>query len=266
MTDANIIRLNRHEGIGSSDAKRIVDGNWHQLYMEKVGLQQPEDLSGVFRVQLGIHTESFHLDWLERKYFCQIERPEVRYYHPDHAFMFAHLDGWHTGLQRPVETKHTNSNALLRDKAIYYMPQIQHVLAITGASYSLFSIIAGNDEPEWCEVARNQQYIDELIQLETSFWWHVENKVPPEITPTGSQAAIQKIGAVTLIDGLKPYDMDGNNEWANFAVDYAETKAAAATFEAAKAGLKALVPADASQASGHGIVIKRDKRGALRFS
>jgi hypothetical protein len=34
----------------------------------------------------------------------------------------------------------------------------------------------------------------------------------------------------------------------------------------AKKELKALVPADASKCFGHGIIIKRDKRGALRFA
>jgi len=266
MASLDTIRSNRSEGIGSSDAKRLIDGDWHRLYLEKVGEAEPEDLSGVFRVQLGIHTEAFHLDWLERKYDCRLERPAHRHYHAEHTFMFAHLDGWHTAKSVPVETKHTSSGQNLRDKAVYYMPQLQHTMAVTGAPFILFSIIAGNTEPEWCEVTRNEDYINELLQIERSFWWHVENQVPPEITPTAKLAEVQRIGVTTKIDGLRPYDMTGNNQWAVHAADYITHAEAARLFDQAKAGLKELVPADASECTGSGITIKRDKRGALRFS
>lgn len=265
MADLATIRANRQEGIGSSDAKRLIDGDWHQLYLEKTGQAEPEDLSGNFRVQLGIYTETFHLDWLERKYDVGIERPMQRFYNSANPIMFAHLDGWWEGPGYPVETKHTSSDARLRDKAVYYMPQLQHTMAVTEAKAIMFSIIAGNSEPEWCEVARNQEYIDELTKLITSFWWHVENQVPPEIIPTAKLAEVEKIAATVPIDGLRPYDMTGHNQWANHAADYIANMAAAKLFEDAKACLKGLVPADASECSGHGITIKRDKRGSLRF-
>jgi hypothetical protein len=68
--------------------------------------------------------------------------------------------------------------------------------------------------------------------------------------------------------GVVEYDMQalGNNAWANFAGEYLETRLAADRHESAKKELKALVPEDASKCFGHGIIIKRDKRGALRFS
>lgn len=266
MTSLDIVRLNRSEGIGGSDAARIVGGNWHELYMEKVGLAEPADLSNVFRVQLGIHTERFHLDWQARKHGIDISYPEVRHYHASHPWMFCHLDGWIDRQSRFIEAKHSSSRATVREKAVYYMAQLQHSLAVTNTDACYFSLIAGNDEPEWCVVDRNPEYIDQLIEMERAFWWHVENRVPPEITPTGTQADIQRVGATTKIDGLKPYDMTGSNAWANLAADYVATKEAAATFEAAKKGLKELVPDDASECVGHGVIIRKDKRGALRFA
>lgn len=266
MTSLDIIRLNRSEGIGSSDAKRIVDGDWHSLYMEKVGLQEPDDLSDVFRVQLGIHTERFHLEWQARRKNVVISYPDHRHYHPVHGHMFCHLDGWIESQQRPVEAKHSGGHAGLRDKALYYMPQLQHTLAITGSDSLYFSLIAGNTEPEWCAVERNEEYIERLIEMEASFWWHVEERVPPEITPKGTQAEIQKVGKTTPIDGLRSYDMTGSNEWANLVAEFNENKPAALAFETAKTALKGLVPEDAAECTGHGLTIKRDKRNALRFS
>lgn len=264
--DRSHITADRY-GIGASDARRIATGDWHQLYLEKIGEAQPEDLSRVFRVQLGVHTEDFHLDWLEQREGWTIEHRNARVSHPEHSFMFAHVDGMIAcPFNQPIEVKHSNGRANARDAAVFYMAQLQHIMACTDDPEMRFSVIAGNEDPEVAKVQRNDEYLADLIELERSFWWHVENRVAPEITPTGTQAKLAEVAAVTVIDGLKPYDMTGNNEWASLATDYTANIEAARVFEEAKASLKKLVPADASQCTGHGLTIKRDKRGALRFS
>ena len=48
------LRINRHMGIGGSDATRIMRGDWHTLWLEKTEKQEPEDLSRVLPVQLGL--------------------------------------------------------------------------------------------------------------------------------------------------------------------------------------------------------------------
>lgn len=266
VPDRSHITADRASGIGASDARRIATGDWHKLYLEKIGEAEPEDLSRIFRVQLGVHTENFHLDWLESREGWRIVCRNDRYYHADHSFMFCHVDGWIDDLFQPIEVKHSNGRANARESAVFYMAQLQHIMACTDKDEMRFSVIAGNDEPELAKVSRNQDYIDDLVELERSFWWHVTNRVPPEITPTGTQAKLAEVAAVTIIDGLKPYDMTGSNEWASLATDYRNNFDAARVFEEAKTGLKQLVPPDASQAAGHGLTIKRDKRGALRFS
>jgi len=266
MTALDIIRLNRSEGMGSSDAKRIMDGDWHALYMEKVGLTEPDDLSDVFRVQLGILTEAFHVQWQARKHGVAITTPEVRYYHPTLPTMFAHFDGWITEHDTFVEAKHTRSGASLREKAIYYMPQLQHGMAVADRKHCYFSIIAGNDEPEWAVVERNEEYVGKLIDMEQAFWWHVESRVPPEISPTGRQAEAKRLANTIKVDGLRGYDMTSNNQWAMLACDLIAYREAATLFDAARKQIKDLVPADAAECSGHGLVIKRAKNGSLRFA
>lgn len=257
--------LDRHLFVGASDARRILENDWLTLYNEKVGLTPPVDLSNVFRVQLGVYTEPFHLDWLEKQHGCSIARRGESFTHPDYDWMRCHIDGWHTQASIPVEVKHSNGRATVRDKALFYMGQLQHIMAVTDTPGIRFSVIAGNDDPDWCVVERNPDYIEQLIELEKGFWWHVENLVPPDITPTGKQAELRVVAATIPIDGLKPYDMGKNNHWAALAVDFQQHAEAAVIFEAAKKGLKELVPEDASEAKGHGVCIKRDKRGSLRF-
>jgi hypothetical protein len=38
-------KFDRKQGIGGSDATRIYNGDWHDLYLEKIGEKEPDDLS-----------------------------------------------------------------------------------------------------------------------------------------------------------------------------------------------------------------------------
>ena len=58
--------MDRTKGIGGSDAKKIVDGSWHDLWLEKTGRKEQDDLSEILAVQIGIATETLNLDWLQR--------------------------------------------------------------------------------------------------------------------------------------------------------------------------------------------------------
>jgi predicted phage-related endonuclease len=61
--------LSRRDFIGGSDA-RIIMGNDEagliQLWREKRGEAEPEDLSGNLVVQLGVATEELNRSWYER--------------------------------------------------------------------------------------------------------------------------------------------------------------------------------------------------------
>mgnify|MGYP003342323106 FL=1 len=56
----------RQKGIGGTDALRIMAGDWHALWREKMGIDQPKDFAFDFPVQLGIYTEPFHMNWLSQ--------------------------------------------------------------------------------------------------------------------------------------------------------------------------------------------------------
>jgi hypothetical protein len=51
--------FDRTTGIGATDARLIMAGDWHQLWLEKTKRAQPPNLDDIFRVQLGKVTESF---------------------------------------------------------------------------------------------------------------------------------------------------------------------------------------------------------------
>ena len=56
--------MERKGFIGGSDLYDIMNGNWHKLWLIKTGRKEPEDLSHLFNVRLGQHTEEFNMQWL----------------------------------------------------------------------------------------------------------------------------------------------------------------------------------------------------------
>ena len=49
--------IERRKGLGGSDAAKIVAGDWHALWLDKTGRVEPEDLSAVWPVQLGVASQ-----------------------------------------------------------------------------------------------------------------------------------------------------------------------------------------------------------------
>lgn len=257
--------MNRIGFIGGSDAARILAGDWHQLYLEKIGAAEPEDLGDVFEVQLGKHTESFHLAWISRKHGLDLmfnQQREMR----GLPHIRAGLDAWSPERRTWIETKHSNGFANKETIAATYLPQAAHYCNVCEVDHGWMSYIAGNAEPEMFKITPPIEYRNELLELELRFWWHVENREPPEIIPKEKLQRTAARAKDVRIDNMRTVEMTGNNEWANHAADYLLFEESAARFAEAKDGLKKLVEADVREAFGHGIRIKRNKVGSLLFS
>ena len=143
------------------------------------------------------------------------------------------------------------------------MPQLQHYLLVTERPRCFFSIISGNDDPEWCVVEAHGEYQQQMLEAEQAFWWHVQNQVPPDITPVGAQERARKMAFAVPIDGMTTLDMTHNNAWSDAAATWRDTRQAAERHEAAAKTLKDLIPDTCAEAFGQGLVIRRNKRGSL---
>lgn len=259
--------MDRRGYVGGSDAKRIIEGDWLALYEEKVGIRQPADLSDIFRVQLGTFTEPFHHQWLRTKLMMDLLPPQEQWAHPDLPWLRGRMDGWWNEHSTFIELKHTNERATVRTMVETYQPQMAHYCLVACRSFGYLSFIAGNNDPVICKVEPSATYLAELMELEKNFWWHVENEVAPDQYMHAEQFADVHAEAKNVkVDGMRFVDMSGNNQWADMARTLIETKPAAELFDKTKDEIKSLVEKDVAEATGHGLTIKRDKRGALRFT
>jgi len=255
-------RESRKNGIGGTDAKKIMDGNWHDLWLEKTGRVQADDLSKIFKVQLGIYTESFNLDWLELVTGWNVITPEVgkTYLMDEYPVARCHPDAFakrQDGITVLIDAKHTAAKAAWwnEEKLIgYYYWQMQHNMMVTGTEESYLSVIWGNEFGDPIHIKANPEDQKRLLQAEKTFWWHVENDDEPE-NPEAYEAPVIEL------DDMRTVDMSGNNEFADLAVDWIENKKPATKFKKVDKELKDMLEDDVKLMTGYGIEVKRNAKG-----
>ena len=264
--------------IGGSDAVKIIRGDWHDLYNEKIGIAQPSDLSHLFNVQLGTYTEQFNLAWFEQEYGVQIITTQTEYKKTIEGIPFkATLDGvihapenkeiYHSkphlmGDYIGVECKHTSSFKKFDDILTYYYPQIQLYMKVANLSHMYLSVIFGNqwecklvsqDEAEWLR----------MLPIFRDFWGHVLKKQPPVAEMPNELPT--NVHHMTL-DNMVARDASKDNFFVelqhHYIANYDETK----IFEKAKQELKSLVEPNEREVYTDKLSIKRNKRGALTIN
>jgi predicted phage-related endonuclease len=251
--------VNRRMFIGGSDA-RIIMGDDEaaliRLWREKRGEVEHEDLSGNLIVQLGSVTEELNRRWFERNTGRVVSEVQRRLRHPVLKWMGATLDGMVEGTGAVFEAKFMLPWSFSEQAAAEkHMAQIQHNMWVTNSRAAALSIITGGGK--WVEITigADSLYQHLLLTAEKKFWRCVENGETPRLF--GVEPPRPRIEAVRVVD------MGGSNAWAEFASAFRDTRQAFLEHEKSKAELKALMPEDAKEASGHGVRAKRSKSGAV---
>lgn len=254
-------KADRLLGIGGSDAKTIMSGDWDKLWQIKTGRIDDDDLSDVFVVQLGHVTEKFNIEWLFKNKpswspVSSADYPEVS---AEWAFMRCNADAVaqkESGQRVIIDAKHTNGWTDRETLFDRYYWQLTHNAIVTGCEDACITAIGGNNWLKPIEWQVNQDDAARLITAEKLFWWHVESDTPPEREET---PAIPMIS----ITEMKEQSFEGNNEWADLAVEYLDNAGPHKVFQKSEKALKKMVPDDVRLATGHGIQIKRAKNMAL---
>jgi len=253
--------VDRRLFIGGSDARIIMSGDevaLIRLWREKRGESEPDDLSDNLIVQLGIATEALNRTWYERRTGHHVSHVQRWARHPVHRWMAATLDGFVEDVDAVFEAKFMLPWSFSEEAAAAkHMAQLQHNMWVVNARSASLSIITGGGK--WVEItiAADPLYQHFLFTAERRFWRCVETGETPR--PYGIEPPRPMVEAVRIVD------MSGSNSWAEFAGLFSATRSAFLNHERAKSELKALMPKDAKEASGHGVRAKRSKSGAISF-
>ncbi len=177
-------------------------------------------------------------------------------FHPVKRWMAATLDGMVEATGAVFEAKFMLPWSFSEEGAAEkHMPQLQHNMWVTASRTAVLSIITGGGK--WVEmtIPADPLYQHLLLTAEKKFWRCVESGEPPQLF--GIEPPRPKIEAVRVVD------MTASNAWAEFAALFRRTRQAALEHEQSKGELKALVPEDAREATGHGVRARRSKSGAI---
>jgi predicted phage-related endonuclease len=254
---------NRRCFVGGSDA-RVIMGNDEaaliQLWREKRGEAEPEDLSGNLVVQLGAATEELNRCWYERNTGRRVTDMQRKVRHSAIPWMAATLDGIVEGTEAVAvfEAKFMLPWAFSEETAAEkHMAQVQHNMWVTHLRSSVLSIITGGGK--WVEITipTDPLYLSVLVSAEKKFWRCVQSGETPHLI--NAEPPRPRIEAIRIVD------MSASNSWAEFAALFRNTRSAFLDHERAKSELKALMPEDAREAIGHGVKAKRSKSGAVSF-
>lgn len=186
----------RNQGIGASDAPILLGLSKYkspfQLFHEKLGLE-PENPEESEAAEWGLTLEGPLAARFVRDTGREVVAPEPWniYQHQDLDWMLASIDRWQ---KVPREGKNTPDVAVLelktanwvldkdwKDEApIAYQVQVQHQMAVTGASMASIAALIGGQKFVWTDIPRDEDFINQLIALEAEFWQRcLDNRPPP---------------------------------------------------------------------------------------
>jgi predicted phage-related endonuclease len=251
----------RRRYIGGSDARVIMgddEAALTRLWREKRGEAERPDYSDHLLVQLGLATEPLNRCWFERTTGQVVKDVQSWVRHPVIRWMAATLDGIVEDSGAVFEAKFMLPWSFSEEMAAErHMAQLQHNIWVTNARAAVLSIITGGGKWVEIKIPADSLYQHLLLTAEKKFWRCVESGEPPRLF--GVEPPRARIEAVRIVD------MSSSNAWAEFSSIFRRTREAYLEHENAKAELKALVPEDAKEATGHGIRAKRSKSGAVSF-
>lgn len=193
----------RTEGVGGSDMSTILGLNPYatpyDLWLEKTGRVQPEDISDRWAVERGNALE----DVLRRRFrrihpeWTIIDGTDVSLTSKQHPVMHASLDGFifdPDALQWGVlEIKtasaykgqhdwHDEDGNLIAPP--YYVAQVTHYFAVTGFDFAVFYADIGESEPVEIRIQRDDADCEAVVKAAEDFWGYVTRGEMPQLTGT----------------------------------------------------------------------------------
>ena len=179
-------------GIGGSDAASILGLNPYKssvsVYIEKVDYihgvsMSDKNINGCkidnsneeanYRMELGNKLEDFVANEFSLKTSLKVRNVNGILKNDKYPFAIANIDRAVVGEKAFLECKVTNSyskKVWQMGVPIHYQIQVNHYMAVTGATHCYVAALIGNEELIIHRIDRDEEIIDEIMKLEAMFW------------------------------------------------------------------------------------------------
>jgi hypothetical protein len=232
----------------AGDEPRILN-EWRRLVGDPA--YEAPDFSDNWPVKFGQYIEPLALDWHQRKLGYLLTCRGDSVVHPTRAYVSCTLDAFDAERSMVIDVKATWKS--IDEIADYYRPQLVVQRACMAAERAALLVVLYGREPVEMELTIPPDYEAEVWRRIDQFWACVENLALPITLPP----------VAAPITEFREYDMGTSNSWAAHAGVWTETREAAKRFESSATELKALMPADARRAYGHGIAAERNRADSI---
>jgi len=191
MSDFSI--ENRRRAIWATDARKIVDGRAADVYLEKIGQTEREDISHIEAVQWGLKLQDVIGREAGARLKMELKEADYELFHPEHKWMASHFDFISADGTTLVEVKNYNQSKRNQyDAETLLMPaadraQCVHEATVHRVQRIVLAVLFGGQELVLIDKEVSEAEKDALIRTEAELWASVQTKQPPE--PTSVDAA-----------------------------------------------------------------------------
>ena len=284
---------NRRKHVQAGDVSPIMAGKWSEVWREKMGLAQPEDLSDKLAVQMGSFTEPFNLAWcmkttgrgvvyfsanplMARAWLELTGQPTTTaelVVSKRYPWLACSLDAMSTtskGHRCVLDAKHVG--ALNEATILRYTPGMTLQAIVCETDWWALSVFIGNAKWELVEQAVDPFYAEEIVETTREFWGYVERGEEPRdrdqpALPPAPEKRLRNIdlsaefGSPEWLALVERYNWAG--ECAGAINRFRETLSAATAHAIAREDLKRVVPDDVGTLRRDDFLLTRAKNNAV---
>jgi len=179
--------MDRKGYIGGSDIAAVLGmSKWKtalQLWAEKTGEIEPEDISGVEAVELGTELEDFVAKKFTRKTGLAVRQAPMHYHHKVYDYMRCQVDRLVTGTNDLLECKTTSAWRVKdwegEEIPADYICQVIWQLGITGRDVGYIAVLIGGQKFVWKKIIFDLHLFEKMVEEAINFWKCVQDKTPP---------------------------------------------------------------------------------------
>lgn len=202
----------RNSAWWSGDSRKAANGRGNEAVLEKLGLKERPDLSGIEAVQMGHVMQPIIGRLAQDKLGIELKDADYALTHPKETWLKSHFDFISADGKTLVEAKNYNANVRNKfDSEANIIPaadmaQLIHEAACHNVERVVLAVLFGGQNFETFEFTIHDSQKETLIKDMARFWAAVQTKQPLEPENTEQTKLVYSQDSGTSIVAIQPIE------------------------------------------------------------